>query len=348
MTARAGSAAGAGARRALSGPLVSLATLLVLVAAVEAGFRAYRRVRHGEDFFARVGYPLQDPVLGWRGLQDFGDPAAARFKVFFVGDSYTFRKARSPVEDQYYSVVGRAVDVEVFAYGGAGYGTLQEYLVIDQQLDRIRPDLVVLQTTANDFVNNHWPLEKASRIHNNYLIRPYLEGDEVVYRFPRGPAFLRERLMPRSHLLYFVVSRLDRIHADRASRGKADTVEEDIVRSGGRDPRFLASVQVTDRLIERIVARCGKVPLVAFPVLDEQPYLDAFRAIFARHGVPFLDQVPQLAWQAQARSPLGEGVGLHGQGHWNRAGHAACGAYLASYLRQRFGVAPAPARAATR
>ena len=78
----------------------------------------------------------------------------------------------------------RRLNVEVFAYGGSGYGTLQESLVVDHYLPIVRPDLVLLQVSYNDFINNSFELERASYYNNNFLLRPYLEGDRIRRRFP--------------------------------------------------------------------------------------------------------------------------------------------------------------------
>jgi alkylation response protein AidB-like acyl-CoA dehydrogenase len=54
----------------------------------------------------------------------------------------------------------------VQVYGGHGYGTLQEYLVIDKYIDEIKPDLILLQVCSNDFTNN---LENEAKSSSNYL-----------------------------------------------------------------------------------------------------------------------------------------------------------------------------------
>ena len=44
-------------------------------------------------------------------------------------------------DDQtYFSIAGKILGSTVFAYGCSGYGTLQEYMILDRYIDEIRPD----------------------------------------------------------------------------------------------------------------------------------------------------------------------------------------------------------------
>src|SRR3989338_3663705 len=61
------------------------------------------------------------------GFRVFGDPATDKFKIFVLCDSFT---AADVINDgrAYYNYLA-AVDpnIEIFAYGGAGYSSYQEY-----------------------------------------------------------------------------------------------------------------------------------------------------------------------------------------------------------------------------
>jgi hypothetical protein len=72
--------------------------------------------------------------------------------------------------------------------------------------------------------------------------------------------------------------------------------------------------------------RAGSVPIVAFNVeTGPAPYVDAFAAIFAKHGIPFLDSVPQAIQAARAR---GESVLQPDGAHWNEVGQRIVGEEL--------------------
>ena len=102
-------------------------------------------------------------------------------KVMFVGDSFTHAVQVSN-NKTYYGILGDALPIEVFAYGGGGYGTLQEFMIINKWLDVVKPDMVILQYCSNDFINNHFELELRSNRNNNGMRRPYLTNrDKIVY-----------------------------------------------------------------------------------------------------------------------------------------------------------------------
>jgi hypothetical protein len=58
-------------------------------------------------------------------------------------------------------VLGRALGAESFAYGVMGYGTLQQYMILDRYLDEIQPGLIILQMCSNDLINNSLSVEIA-------------------------------------------------------------------------------------------------------------------------------------------------------------------------------------------
>ena len=57
--------------------------------------------------------------------------------------------------------------MEVFAYGAGGYGTLQEYLILDEVVDHIRPTMLLWQFCSNDFINNDHALEVAGALNDD-------------------------------------------------------------------------------------------------------------------------------------------------------------------------------------
>jgi len=265
-------------------------------------------------------------ILGWKGVKIMGDLQSKKMKIFFVGDSFT-----SPYlgkSEMYYDVINKNIDIELFVYGGGGYGTLQEYLVINKYVDEIKPDLIILQACSNDFINNDWNLEKRSFVHNNYTIRPYYEKGTIVYRFPRGP-FFRE-FITYSRLAYFLIRRYDIILARLNNIGYLNTVEKYIGAEGLNFIEFKRSVDTTSELIGMIKKRCGKIPIVAFSVFEDEPYFSQFKDIFRKHNINFLENIPELAWAREDRK------WRKNNEHWTKKGHAACGEYLTEYIKINF------------
>ena len=72
------------------------------------------------------------------GFRAWGKPNSAKIKILFIGDSYTGDPNVSD-EDAYFEQVKKRLDVEVFAVGAGGYGTLQEFMLLDDYVDMIDP-----------------------------------------------------------------------------------------------------------------------------------------------------------------------------------------------------------------
>ena len=96
------------------------------------------------------------------GFRKFGDPSSTKLKMLVIGDSFTHATAVSD-DRTYHALLSKILDVEVFAYGAGGYGTLQEY----RYVDLIKPNIVLWQFCINDFINNDNELELLSWVNNN-------------------------------------------------------------------------------------------------------------------------------------------------------------------------------------
>lgn len=310
----------------LTSNLLLLVTAIFLILSImELSARAYCRVKGKIPFFALTTAVKEDALLGWTGTKIMGDPQSQKMKVFFVGDSFT--NIDNSFGKMYYDALKRDMDIELFVYAASGYGTLQEYLALDKYLDMIKPDLVVLQVSSNDFINNRWDIERRSYIHNNYKERPYYENGEIKYRYPRGPVLLRQYLIPYSRLAYLLAVRVDKKLSTLAWSEKLKTVENEIETRGLGFPEFKQSTATTLKLMEMIKARCGNTRLLAFSTFDDEPYFSQFKSIFHDLKIDFLTDIPQIAWNA-------EGAGkVKNNDHWHEKGHAACGAYLAKYIK---------------
>jgi hypothetical protein len=260
-----------------------------------------------------------------------GDAQSKKTKIFFVGDSFTANYWQDRIKGKmYFDIVKQNIDIELFVYGGGGYGTLQEYLVIDRYLDKIKPDLIVLQTCSNDFINNSWGLERKSYMHNNYSVRPYYENGKIKYHFPRGSVFLRQYIIPYSRLAYLIAVRIDKKLAALARKGRLKTVENYIETKGLDFNEFKQSADTTLELMRMIKERCGNTRIIAFSAFNNEPYFNQFKLIFNYLNIDFLVDIPKLAWDAEGRGRV------KGNDHWGKNGNAACGAYLAEYIKTNF------------
>ena len=331
-------------------------TLMVIVGLcyAEVALRVYQKARDGRPLAQRpAGAPMAqpDPVLGWRPLENIrlaglstnkdgtqtpfqvsydargfrasGDLSSGRPRVLAVGDSFTWAEGVSD-DKTWFATLGRAAEVEMFGYGAGGWGTLQEALALERHIGAVRPNLVVLQMTSNDFIENSIDLEWIARA-NNHTRRPYWVDDHVEYLRPIPFPILRDFAENYSRVAFFFLFRLDRARLNR--RG----LEDDIAEVGASHPGFARSVGITRNLLQRVQRSAGDVPVVAFMVGEEQPQYAAAAALCQETGILFFDGVPRAVDDAAKRGPSVQLV----DAHWSEAGHVAAGLSLVPVVREK-------------
>jgi hypothetical protein len=261
----------------------------------------------------------------------FGKLSSSKPRVFVIGDSFTQATAASD-QNTYYAVLQRLLNVEIFAYGGAGYGSLQQFMILDRYIDLIKPSLILWQFCTNDLINNSPELETASAINNNGMVRPYWVNDQISYILPKKSA-VRPQLLALEYcrFCYFVMIQWGRLQAARTNH----TVETE---TGAGEPAhgaFLQSVKSTDEIMAMVKKRAGAIPIVSFLVGAWSPfgpeYVEAIDDISRRnHILPLgdIDQVVRAAEEKGAVARAADG------GHWNEVGHRLVGEAIATAFRK--------------
>jgi hypothetical protein len=294
----------------------------------ELGWRATEDYQESLTGITKGGKPYSvHRSQGRHGFRHFGDVNSVKPKLLIIGDSFTQATAVSDGKT-YAALVGKALGMEVFAYGAGGYGTLQEYLILDRYIDEIKPALILWQFCINDFINNDNDLEQNSTINNNGLTRPYLVDGVIARRSPKPMGQqVREWVNAHSRFLYFVVSRIDRLRAVTATA----SVEYDIEAQGLRHAGFRRAVDVTDQLMSRVRARVGDTPIVAFNCDNIEPYNEAFAAISARHRIEYWSDVSGVIEEAVRKEQDVQTP----DDHWNELGHKLVAEVVSKHLRTR-------------
>ena len=247
------------------------------------------------------------------GFREFGSPKADRPKVLFIGDSFT-QAAEVSNEKTFYRLLQDSLEFELFAFGQSVYGTLQEYLILDQYIDEIQPDLLVWQTCENDFIDNHLALEKESR-YNARLRRPYLGLDgQIRQDQPSGvPVWLR-----RSRFLSYLDLQLHVRWVQRTIARKR-IAERLIAEQGRAYDRFDEAIRISSKIAKKIVERVPKkTRVIAFATTIYQPQLNEMEALFQQAGIPFFCE-PAFAVDCAVQEK--KNVLVVDQVHWNEAGH---------------------------
>ena len=120
------------------------------------------------------------------GFRAYGDIDSNKVKILIVGDSFT-GDPYTGNDDAYFSVMKNTLkskfdkEIELFVIGASGYGTLQEFLIVERFAERIKPDILILQFCSNDFGNNSIEVENNQIVKNQSYFRPYLVNDNIVF-----------------------------------------------------------------------------------------------------------------------------------------------------------------------
>ena len=252
------------------------------------------------------------------GFRMFGQTSTSQKKIFFLGDSFT--QAQHVSNDKtYYSILEQQGIGEIFAYGTSGYGTLQEWLIAEQYLGIINPDVIVIQFCSNDFINNSYALELQSSWNNSGKRRPYFNtrGD-LFYAIPKTQ-FIRTRdlLMHYSLFANAVIWRLDRLYAATHQKTTIDVV---IQQMNGNVPEFYEAICITDRIFKTFRTQVpAKIPIYVFEVDNVAPYHDTLKQLVQKNNMIFLDGIPDVLQSARQQGIITFANDLN---HWNETGHA--------------------------
>ena len=293
-----------------------------------------------------------------------------------LGDSYS-EAMQVEREQAYWSLLPERLascgfqkgkTIEVLNFGVSGYGTAQEYVMLESQAIRYRPDLVLLQfTNGNDVGNNSFALDEEKN-------RPFyvLERDgrlRIDESFSSARSFqdsiswsreLSRRASDRSRVLQLVrtVRAAPTIRKANAAESGIEQGLEPIVLTPPKDRLWQEAWQVTEGLIgmtaEYATRNGAQFMLFTVPYaiqvhperklrealqaklgVEDLLYPDRRLAEFGhKHGIRVLPLAPKMQRIAEER-----GIYLHGfensgmgRGHWNAEGHRLAAELIAQGL----------------
>ena len=337
--------------------LLCLITILLVISIAEMSVRVYHSVKRNTSFLSPfVGPDRSDAFLGWTpkefyssvseavdyygvpyrieyrtyqyGFREWSKETRSDRRVLFLGDSFT-RAAQVSNDRTYYNVARRTFPMEIFAFGGGAYGTLQEYLVLNSHYDEIAPQIIVWQFTPNVFLDNDYTLDSA-RGGTGMRRRPYLIDGNLKYALSL-PVFNRLLFqlaeISSSRLFYMIHSGVFSIAHDQ----KIANLYREIEEYGPEHPGLARSRETTQTIIEMALKRVGAAKVVAFCVREQPPFDHAFRNIMKNVGIAVITEVPEALRAAEAH---GVQIRARDGSHWNEKGHEIAGVALAKGLNR--------------
>lgn len=259
------------------------------------------------------------------GFRQYGNPKSEKTKVFFIGDSYT-QSVEVSDDKTFYKIIGDSLPIEVFAYGMAGYGQLQEYMILDEFIDEIQPDIVVLEVCSNDYIDNHYEMEMESG-YKVGLRRPYLSKDgQITYAQP-VPKYEKVRAYSR-----FLGYLMEKWHNVQQKIGVTELAEKQTAEQGLKYDKFAYSVEITDLLLQKIANRLDKkTKLIVFDAGNYNPQASTFRELCEANKI-YHTQAPVQGIIEMEHNSITVRAG--DSYHWNELGHEIIAKGLMTDLRK--------------
>jgi hypothetical protein len=273
------------------------------------------------------GYGLIRRTTGKYGFRVFGDPGTKKTKILVLGDSYTEAGNVSDGYTYYETIAKLNPNVEIFSYGEGGYGSVQEYLVLDRYFDEIKPDIIIWQFHYNDLVNNSYELEIRSFKNNNLNWRPYLRDGKIEYLFPYHKKGFLAWLSRYSYVVKNVNMKLD-----YQKFRELGTIENKITKG---DRLFDEAVKTTKDVMALVRKRAGNIPVVAFlggRWLENWPE-DTYANICRDFGMFYIPNMQKVMYDAKGKGIQVDGASF--DGHWGMNGHLIAGRLLHDFMVKR-------------
>ena len=261
------------------------------------------------------------------GFKRWGNTHTRKRKLFVIGDSVTEATQVSNGEEWFSYLENELSNIELFVYGGGGYGSLQEYMVLDDYVDSINPDLILWQFCSNDYDNNLYELDRLAYPYNNHAIRPYLEEDRIVFKLPlpyptlRKYSFVADRILVAYDGVMWRRATQD-LNAYRRSRTY-------LIKIASRQLLQEKSYHVTLKIMKKVKDRVKDIPIYLFNgcrSLTEHEY-----NICSATGIVCIAGISEYVSEKERE---GREVTVPNDGHWNKLGNQLAGERLIRYFRE--------------
>jgi len=263
------------------------------------------------------------------GFREWGNIDTDKPRVFFLGDSYT-QAIQVSNEKAYFNVVKEKIPIEVFVFGCEGYGTLQEFLILDKYIDLIKPHVVILQFCSNDFENNSLDMESHAIVANQ-KIRPYWVDGEIIYRNSLSWEMYKFFLCHFKIFRFFDEKILQmKFKKFNGYHYPSKSAEEDEM----RQRHFIQSLNITEELISKFKRRIPENSyFIAFNSDTDEPNNTYFKGIAEKNDIDVMASVPIAIEKASKQKKV---VFAMDGGHWNNLGHKIVGMEIAKHLSEHY------------
>lgn len=277
------------------------------------------------------GTKLVENTMVENGFRLWGDTGSDK-KAMVLGDSYTMMIYVSLNETWYSRLQLEFPDTDFFVHGCWGYGTVQQYLILEKYFDEIKPDLLIWQFCSNDYLTNSRDLALRQGITYVCTPVPYLDGQDIIYRPVRLP-WIRGKSRVFSILYNWYETFYTNTYTYLMGRigwdGTSGLHELLLETSIDPDSQHRKAVETTEAVFRLVDRETGDTPILLFNACGE---------ISAdEKGICSLEDVtciPGVYERIRGRWNLGEQVFVEGDSHWNTYGNSLVADMLEDYFRE--------------
>ena len=252
--------------------------------------------------------------------------------VFVLGDSYV-ECVEASDDKVFYAYLHDSLPLSVYAYGAAGYGTAQEFMLLQQYIDSVKPKWVVLETCPNDYIDNYWELEKTAG-YNFPQVRPYLTLDNKIEYHYNSRWF--KRIKDYSLFLSFVFERCRQGLLNLKLIKEPEQAEGRMINEGRKFPEYDMACKLTENAFKNIKtlteSRNAKlIVLVLGHVPGRNDGMSEIVNACERNNIAVVSGSEALIMEAETR---GEAIHSFDNYHYCNKGQKIVGNVLVDYFKQ--------------
>jgi lysophospholipase L1-like esterase len=306
--------------------------------------------QHGERKFPGVfTFTYSNNSLGWRGRREYQPRKQTRYRVLFLGDSFTYGIGVN--DDQTFPAeVGKKLkaddlSVEVMNAGCPGKGTDYELKLFQTVGYKFHPDLTVLCFFCNDFQDNargeYYNITKRGELAAKPIncrggtvkaVLAHLPGYNWLISWSEAANLVKQAGVD------FIVRRAQKTNP-HAADGLVVTYNR--TNSGYANRANRALTQIYVKHLQAAVKRAGgSLMMFYIPISQEvrqyrqtdtiSPDERAIERIAADNGMMLWSLTPLLAHSGQPVDRL-----YYKEGHWTAAAHELAAQYMSRLIERR-------------
>lgn len=325
--------------------VINVLILLTALMLMEISFRIYNKIA-GKSI--SDGYVIDDDKYGWSLNTEFKERTVknkcgedvlmktpkhrliikfpkyenAGTTVLFIGDSYTHAHEVS-TGSAYYDTFEKLGEGKFKVYAAAigGFGTLQEYMLLEEVYNIFKPDYVVWQMCSNDIDNNVFEMDNAS-FFNNQRPRPYydLKTGNILMK---NPGFWLFDLSQGFRFIFPKIVAFDYRYNTGLMKFMNSFIE---LSEDKRKDHERTGFEIAEVLIKKAVEKYPDTKFIGFSVNDL--YDEEFGGIFYNNGALYWQKFAKYMDEHQKYNcvPL--------DAHWNHYGNVVAGKRMFELFEQ--------------